>query len=135
MTVYTYKVIPAPEQGKKGRGMRTISARFANGLEAAINDLAVDGWEYVRSDSLPSNDRVGLTRKRVESFQNVLVFRKPAEVLVKEDPAEQAADQVSEDLDPIEDTPDETITPDDVDPTPEDIVEDVVETVETADTK
>ena len=79
MTVYVYKVIPAPTQGLKGKGVKGVSARFANSLETSINDLAVDGWEYVRSESLPSVDRVGMTRKRVESFQNVMVFRKPAD--------------------------------------------------------
>lgn len=74
---FVYKVIPAPSQGKRAKGAKGSAGRFANGLEAAINELASEGWEYVRAESLPSVERKGLTRRRSEEFQNVLVFRKP----------------------------------------------------------
>lgn len=76
--MFEYKVIPAPSQGKRGKGAKGLAGRFANALSASINELAAEGWEYVRAESLPSTDRTGITRKRVESFQNVLVFRRPA---------------------------------------------------------
>ncbi len=74
---FEYKVVPAPTRGKKAKGLKTQADRFANALEAAINDLAADGWEYVRTDTLPAEERQGLTG-RTTVFQNMLVFRRVA---------------------------------------------------------
>jgi len=75
MSQYEYKVVPAPNQGKKGKGVKTASGRFALALEEQMNALGVDGWEYVRADTLPCEERVGLTSKTT-TYQNVLVFRR-----------------------------------------------------------
>ena len=40
-----------------------------------MNELGADGWEYIRSDTLPCEERTGLTTK-VMSYQNLLVFRR-----------------------------------------------------------
>lgn len=76
MTVFEYKVIPAPLSGKRAKGVKGANGRFANALSETLNELAVAGWEYVRAESLPSIERKGVTRKRIESYQNVLVFRR-----------------------------------------------------------
>tara|TARA_R110002096_G_scaffold120749_2_gene261543 strand:- start:7408 stop:7896 length:489 start_codon:yes stop_codon:yes gene_type:complete len=80
MSIYEYKVIPAPFSGKRGKGVKGADGRFANALSETINELAGDGWEYIRAESLPSVERKGVMRKRHESFQNVLVFRRANEV-------------------------------------------------------
>mgnify|MGYP001804396545 FL=1 len=41
-----------------------------------MNDLAADGWEYLRADTLPAEQREGLMSKTTV-YQNVLVFRRP----------------------------------------------------------
>jgi hypothetical protein len=45
-------------------------------MEVLLNEMASEGWSYVRAETLPSNDRSGMTRRVVETYQNVLVFSK-----------------------------------------------------------
>ena len=73
---YEYKVVPAPTRGLKAKGIKTAEDRFANALETAMNELAADGWEYQRTDTLPAEQREGLMSKTTV-FQNMLVFRRP----------------------------------------------------------
>lgn len=72
---YEYKVVPAPRKGLKAKGLKTPGERFANALATTINQNAVDGWEYVRTETLPSEERQGLTGKTTV-FQNMLIFRR-----------------------------------------------------------
>jgi hypothetical protein len=76
MQQFEYKVVPAPMRGEKVRGARTTAERFAAALMALMNDLGRDGWEYLRADTLPCEERVGLTGKS-SSFLHMLVFRRP----------------------------------------------------------
>ncbi len=73
---YEYKVVPAPTRGLKAKGIKTAEDRFANALETAMNELAADGWEYQRTDTLPAEQREGLMSKTTV-YQNMLVFRRP----------------------------------------------------------
>ena len=75
MQRFEYKVIPAPKRGEKARGVRTTEERFALALTHLMNDLGAEGWDYVRADALPCEERVGLTGRRT-IFLNVLVFRR-----------------------------------------------------------
>jgi hypothetical protein len=84
MAIFEYKVIPAPLSGKKAKGVKGADGRFANALAESINELAASGWEYVRSESLPSVERHGVMRKRREVYQNVLVFRRDTDAEVPE---------------------------------------------------
>ncbi|MEN8840122.1 MAG: DUF4177 domain-containing protein [Octadecabacter sp.] len=85
MTGFEYKVVPAPMRGLKGKGVKGTPARFANALQSVMNDLGADGWEYQRTDTLPVEERVGLTGKNT-SFQNMLVFRRVVELAVEDAP-------------------------------------------------
>ena len=76
MTSYEYKVMPAPQKGEKTRGIKTAEGRFANAIERAMNDMAADGWEYLRAETLPSEERSGLT-STTNVWRNLLVFRRP----------------------------------------------------------
>ncbi|NIZ12348.1 DUF4177 domain-containing protein [Phaeobacter sp. HF9A] len=76
MQSYEYKVVPAPNRGKKARGVKTPEARFANGIEAVLNEMAAQGWEFQRAEMLPSEERSGLTGTKT-SWRNLLVFRRP----------------------------------------------------------
>lgn len=76
MDVYEYRVVPAPLRGKKAKGVRGGPARFAYALQEVMNELGRDGWEYLRSDTLPAEERVGLTG-RTTTYQNMLVFQRP----------------------------------------------------------
>lgn len=72
---YEYKVVPAPTRGVKAKGAKTAEDRFALALEVAMNTLSDDGWEYLRADTLPSEQREGLMSKTTV-FQNMLIFRR-----------------------------------------------------------
>ncbi|WP_270729127.1 DUF4177 domain-containing protein [Shimia sp. Alg240-R146] len=74
--IYEYKVVPAPSKGQKARGVRSSEGRFANALEAAMNTLAADGWEFLRTETLPSEERSGLTSTATK-YRSVMVFRRP----------------------------------------------------------
>ena len=75
MQRFEYKVIPAPKRGEKARGVKSTEDRFAHTLTQLMNDLGAEGWDYVRADSLPCDERAGLTGTKT-TFQNVLVFRR-----------------------------------------------------------
>jgi len=76
MQRFEYKVIPAPKRGEKLRGVKTTEDRFALTLTQLMNSLGADGWEYVRADTLPCDERAGLTGTKT-TYQNMLVFRRP----------------------------------------------------------
>jgi hypothetical protein len=86
MPAFEYKVIPAPRRGDKARGAKTTADRFAAALTQVMNDLGRDGWEYLRSDTLPCEERVGLTGKAT-AFQNMLVFRRTLQTAPLTEPA------------------------------------------------
>lgn len=77
--MFEYRVIPAPNRGQKARGIRTPADRFANAIELKMNELAAEGWEYLRADTLPSEERQGL-KGRKTVYQSVLVFRRVQDV-------------------------------------------------------
>lgn len=77
MQRYEYRVIPAPARGEKSRGAKTAEDRYAHALAAVMNELGREGWEYLRAETLPSEERTGFT-KRNTVYVNVLVFRRPA---------------------------------------------------------
>ncbi|MEY1555970.1 DUF4177 domain-containing protein [Yoonia sp. R2331] len=101
MSSYEYKVVPAPTKGLKAKGVKSVQDRFANALETVMNDLAADGWEYQRTDTLPAEEREGLMGKTTV-FQNMLVFRRTVA-------APAAAPQAAE---TVQDRVTETITAD-----------------------
>ncbi|WBU61401.1 DUF4177 domain-containing protein [Paracoccus albus] len=77
MSSYEYMTIPAPMRSEKTKGAKTPSDRYAATLTEAINKMAADGWEYLRAETLPSEERSGLTG-RTTLFHNLLIFRRPA---------------------------------------------------------
>lgn len=107
MTGFEYKVVPAPIRGLKAKGLKGTSARFANALQTVMNDLGAEGWEYQRTDTLPVEERQGLTG-RTTTFQNMLVFRR-TRVDDHEDAPDVAAliEDKTEDLEPVIDAPTE----------------------------
>jgi len=119
MSQYEYKVVPAPTKGLKSKGVKTSQDRFANALETAMNALGAEGWEYQRTDTLPCEERSGLTG-RVTTFQNMLVFRRVVEEIVPQvtEPAAVTAEEPIEETVTAEadDTPEVEAKPLDADP-------------------
>jgi hypothetical protein len=75
MSRYEYKVVPAPAKGTKARGVKTPEGRFALSVESVLNQMGAEGWEYLRAELLPSDERTGLTGTTT-NWRNVLVFRR-----------------------------------------------------------
>lgn len=75
MSQFEYSVIPAPSRGEKAKDAKTPTDRYSVALAAELNRMARDGWEYVRADVLPSEERSGLTG-RSTVYHNLLVFRR-----------------------------------------------------------
>jgi hypothetical protein len=84
MQRYEYRVVPAPRKGEKARGLKTLEERFAFALTGLMNRMGAEGWDYLRADTLPVDERVGLTGSKT-SFQSLLVFRRPAEEMGSEE--------------------------------------------------
>lgn len=76
MPLYEYKVLAAPTRGEKARGLKTPGERFGQALANVMNAQGREGWEYLRAETLPSEERSGLTR-RSTVYHSVLVFRRP----------------------------------------------------------
>lgn len=75
MQRFEYKVVPAPKRGEKARGVKTTEDRFALALTTLMNELGAEGWDYVRADALPCEERTGFTGTKT-TFQNMMVFRR-----------------------------------------------------------
>jgi hypothetical protein len=81
MTYYDYKVVPAPKRAKRVKGVRGTDELFALTLTDAINEVARQGWEYVRAEHLPAEGPGGWFRGPTAGEQTVLVFRRAREAL------------------------------------------------------
>jgi hypothetical protein len=75
MQQFEYKIIAAPSKGQRIKGLKTTVDRFAYGLTEALNQMAAEGWEYLRAETLPCDERRGLTGTK-QVMQNLLVFRR-----------------------------------------------------------
>lgn len=104
MPSFEYKVVPAPKKGLKAKGVKSAEDRFANAMSSAINELAAEGWEYQRSETLPCEERSGF-RGRSTTFQNLLVFRRAITAQVELSTPAQAPVQKPAETAPVADAP------------------------------
>lgn len=74
--MYEYKCVGAPEKAKRSRGAKTRTDRVAHAMQELINREAVNGWEYLRTDLLPVEEKSGLFSRSSEAHRAVLVFRR-----------------------------------------------------------
>ena len=72
---YEYKCVAAPEKAKRHRDARTKTERAALALQDLINEHAVDGWDFVRTDLVPISEGGWLGRSQ-EVHRAVLIFRR-----------------------------------------------------------
>lgn len=110
-----YKVVPAPEKARKQRGLKG-AALFAHSVEALMNELAADGWQYLRADTLPQEERSGLTNKTT-TYRNLLVFQR-----VVDGEATQTPPQDTDTTPVTEPTEPESFDDFDDEPTDDDVV-------------
>lgn len=75
MQHHEYTVIPAPERGSRAKGAKTPADRYALALAEILNEMAAEGWDYVRAETLPSDERSGIASRQT-LWHNVLIFRR-----------------------------------------------------------
>lgn len=73
---WEYRALPAPRRGNRVRGVKAPEERFAATIAEVMNEAGREGWEYLRSDTLPFEERQGLTG-HATSWQVLLIFRRP----------------------------------------------------------
>lgn len=73
---YEYKCVGAPEEPRRQRGVRAWSDRVALAMQEVIAAEAVDGWEYLRTDILPVEEKDGLFSRVRRIKRAVLIFRR-----------------------------------------------------------
>jgi len=95
MQTSEYRVEPAPRRGTKAKGLKTTEDRFAAALTAKLNEMASEGWDYLRADTLPCDERSGIAG-RSTTYHSVLIFgRAKADEPKAEAPAALAAPEAS----------------------------------------
>ena len=82
MPIHEYRVVPAPRRGIKVAGAKTTEDRFAQALQATMNAMGAEGWIFVRSDTLPCEERQGLTGKAT-TYQTMLIFSRSVDAAVE----------------------------------------------------
>lgn len=95
MTQFEYIAVPAPRKSKAPRKVKGPEAKFAATVTDVMNEMASDGWEYQRAETLPCEERQGFTGKTVK-YHSVLIFRRLRETETVEAPAPVVAPIVEE---------------------------------------
>lgn len=87
MSGYSYKTVAAPRRLKKVKGFKGKDALLAHAVEELIAVEAAQGWEYLRADSFPVEEKGGMFSKPVVTERAVLVFRKAVAAQQYQQPA------------------------------------------------
>jgi hypothetical protein len=107
MQSYEYIAVPAPRKGVSSKGVKGVAGKFSNAVTLLMNEMAADGWDYIRSDTLPCEERQGLTGKTVK-YHAMMMFRRAVEVEDQDEPlALPSPEEEIEVEDPV-DTQDES---------------------------
>jgi hypothetical protein len=73
--IYEFTVVPAPDKADRAEGARTDAERMARALTVLFNEMALDGWDYVRSETLRNDNSRDLTGTAPATV-TLLVFRR-----------------------------------------------------------
>ncbi|MEM8842220.1 MAG: hypothetical protein AAGD47_10640 [Pseudomonadota bacterium] len=82
-----YKTVGAPLRGRRKRGAKTRSDKVAAAMQEVLEREAVDGWQYLRTDLIPIEERRGWFGRAQEVHRAVMVFFRDVSV----PPAAQSA--------------------------------------------
>ncbi len=74
--MYEYKCVGAPEKVRRAKGAKTRTDRVAIALQEVIQAEADQGWEYLRTDLVPVEEKSGMFSRPREIHRAVLVFRR-----------------------------------------------------------
>ena len=73
---YEYKCIAAPEKARRRRGAKTRTDRVALAIEEILQAETKGGWEYLRADLIPVEEKSGIFGRTQEVHRAILVFRR-----------------------------------------------------------
>ncbi|MGB0854022.1 MAG: DUF4177 domain-containing protein [Pikeienuella sp.] len=76
MSSAEYKTVPAPRRVKKIKGVKGAEATLAKMVEEIISEQASAGWDYVRTDTFPVEEKSGLFSARETVLKGVMVFKR-----------------------------------------------------------
>lgn len=80
MPNFEYKTVALPRSVAKRRKRRQSEAdMIAEQLGKVLNDEAVDGWEYVRAETLTTPGQKGLLKQPTPAAYVVLIFKRSRE--------------------------------------------------------
>ncbi|SFI28956.1 hypothetical protein [Albimonas pacifica] len=79
MSAYEYKTVAAPRRAGRYRGVAKGAESFARTIEEMLSSEAIDGWEFLRAENLPCEEKHGWLSRRETVFHSVLVFRRVRE--------------------------------------------------------
>jgi hypothetical protein len=96
MPDFEFKTVAAPRRVKKVKGVKGRNESLAAMVEAIIHDESAGGWDYVRTDIFPIEEKPSWFSSHAEVHKGVMVFRRGvpgrrAEPVAQ--PVEQAASQ------------------------------------------
>lgn len=73
---YEYKCIAAPEKARRRRGAKTRTDRVALAIEEILQAECKGGWEYLRADLIPVEEKNGIFSRTQEVHRAILIFRR-----------------------------------------------------------
>ncbi|MGB0498375.1 MAG: hypothetical protein ACPGID_08550 [Rubricella sp.] len=77
-----YKTIPAPTTARKVRGVKRADERMALTLTDVLNAQSAEGWEFIGSETIVTEQKSGMLSRKELRETSFLVFcretRKPA---------------------------------------------------------
>lgn len=77
MARYEYKTVSAPTRGEKARGLNSAEDRLAAAFERLLNRMAAEGWEFLRTERLPAEEKSAFGRATsIEA--HLVIFRRLA---------------------------------------------------------
>ncbi len=109
MQMYEYLALPAPRKGSKIKGLKSPAERFAHAVTELLNEVAAEGWEFWRTETLPSDERKGFRGTTVVE-NHLMIFRRLSADAIAEQLGEReaapsapavAADAPAERQDPV----------------------------------
>lgn len=81
--MYEYKCVGAPERARRAKGAKTRTDRVARALQEVIEAEANAGWEYLRTDLIPVEEKPGFFARPREVHRAVLIFRRAKDAASK----------------------------------------------------
>lgn len=91
MTKYEFRAVPCPQRAQRNRRLAKGTDAFSDTLTAAINELSVEGWDYIRTDTIEVKKSGLLSRAQERSF---LVFRREVRPLIEPRPVSNLGQDV-----------------------------------------